>query len=216
MTFVCPMTKLCNLQVIESKNSEAVLEGLIRLGCEVGMPSCLILDQETSFMKMVRDAEVSLTDLNYRCYKEYGIKFKVAPVSGHNFIGLAERKIRAVQEAFQKLDLKNIRLHATGLQTFCKLVENHLNCLPLGYSYGRDANNTPLLKIITPNMMRMGRLNSRSLWGPMKFASGPKDYLKKVQDTYEAFYRIWNITMVPKLIVQHKWFTDSPEILNWL
>ena len=212
MTFVCPMTKLCNLQVIESKNSEAVLEGLIRLGCEVGMPSCLILDQETSFMKMVRDAEVSLQDLNYRCYKEYGIKFKVAPVSGHNFIGLAERKIRAVQEAFQKLELKNIRLHATGLQTFCKLVENHLNCLPLGYSYGRDANNTPLLKIITPNMMRMGRLNSRSLWGPMKFASGPKDYLKKVQDTYEAFYRIWNITMVPKLIAQPKWFADSPEI----
>ena len=212
MTFVCPMTKLCNLQVIEAKNSEAVLEGLIRLGCEVGMPKCLILDQETSFMKMVRDAEVNIHDMNYRCYKEYGIQFKVAPVSGHNFIGLAERKIRAVQETFEKLDLKNTRLHATGLQTFCKLVENHLNCLPLGYSYGRDVNNTPILKIVSPNMMRMGRINSRALSGPIRYAAGPKEYMKKVENTYDAFYKIWNISVVPKLLIQPKWFRDSPEV----
>ena len=212
MTFTCPMTKLVNLQVLEAKNSEAVLEGLIRLACEVGMPSCLILDQETSFMKMVRDAEINLKDLSMRSYKEFGVKFEVAPVSGHNYIGAVERRIRTVQEAFVKIDLKNKRLHATGLQTLCKLVENDLNNTPIGYSFSRDTANTEVLKIITPNLMKIGRLHSRPLTGPLRYPSGPAEYLQKVESLYEAFYKIWNDNMLPRLIPQPKWFTDSPEI----
>ena len=212
MTFCCPASKLCNLQVIEAKNAEAVMEGLTRLGCEVGMPSLLLLDQETSFMKMVRDAEINLKDLSHRGWREHGIRFEVAPVRGHNYHGLVERRIKAVQDAFVKINLKNIRLHATGLQTFCKLVENNLNNLPLGYSYGRDSNNSPILKIITPNLLRVGRLNSRSLSGPMRFPAGPKEFLKKVDDTYEMFYKVWDVAHIPKLIPQPKWFKDSPTL----
>ena len=212
MTFVCPVSKLINLQVIEAKSAEAVLEGLIRLACEMGMPSLLILDKETSFMKMVRDAEVNLMDIEHKCYVEHGIKFITAPVSGHNFIGLAERKIFSCQELFEKIDLKSHRLHATGLQTFCKLVENQLNNTPLGYSYARDANNTALLKIVTPNLMKIGRLNSRSLSGPLKFPAGPLDYLKKVDEVYNAFFKIWNTSVLPKMIPQPKWFKSSPEL----
>ena len=41
-----------------------------------------------------------MKDLELRSYKEHGIICKIAPVSGHNFTGLVERKIRTVQEAF--------------------------------------------------------------------------------------------------------------------
>ena len=47
-------------------------------------------------MKTVRDAEISLKDLQLLSYKEHGIKCVVAPVGGHNFTGLVERKIRTV------------------------------------------------------------------------------------------------------------------------
>ena len=134
----------------------------------------LILDQDTAFMKLVQDAEVDLMDLQHRAFTEYGIKFRTAPVQGHNMIGLAERRIRSVQECFERIDLKSVRLHATGFQTLCKLVENNLNNLPLGYSYGRDADNSPILKIITPNLMKIGRLHSRPLTGPIKYPKGPK------------------------------------------
>ena len=212
MTFCCPSTKLCNLQVIEAKNAEAVMEGLTRLGCEVGMPSILLLDQETSFMKMVKDAEISLKDLSHRGWKEFGIKFEVAPVQGHNYHGVVERRIKSVQNCFEKIGLKKVRLHATGFQTFCKLVENNLNNLPLGYSHGRDSVNSPILKIITPNMMRMGRINSRSLSGPLRYPAGPKDYLKKVDDTYEMFFKVWDTAHIPTLIPQPKWFKDTPTL----
>ena len=213
MMFACPVTKLVNLQVIEAKSAEAVLEGLTRLGCEQGFPHFLVLDQETSFMKAVREADINLKDLELKSFKEQGIRCEVAPVSGHNFNGLAERKIRTVQQCLDIMGLNNMRLHATGLQTLAKLAENNLNNLPLGYSYGRDSSNTPLLKIITPNMMKIGRLNSRSLDGPVKFPTGPKDMMKKVEECYTAFFKIWNVTMVPKLIPQPKWFKSTFEVV---
>ena len=66
------------------------------------------------------------------------------------------------------------------MQTLCKLVENDMNNLPMGFSYARDANNSPLLKLIFPNMLRIGRMNTRSLNGPIKLPSGPKDLMEKV------------------------------------
>ena len=163
-------------------------------------------------MKAVREAEVDLRDLSLRCFKERGIMCKTAPVSGHNYTGLIERKIRTVQDVFEKIGLKNMKLHATGLQTVAKLVENNLNNLPIGFSYGRDADNTPLLKIITPNMMKIGRLNSRVVDGPVRFPTGPRDLMVKVEEVFDAFFQIWNISCVPKLIPQPKWFKDSPEL----
>ena len=163
-------------------------------------------------MKAVKEAEISLKDLQLRSYKERSIRCEVAPVSGHNFTGLVERKIRTVQETFEKLGLSSMRLHATGLQTMAKLVENDLNNLPLGFSYGRAADNTPLLKIITPNLLKIGRLNSRAVDGPVRFPTGPKDIMKKVEDTFDAYYKIWNVSMVPKLIPQPKWFKEGPEL----
>ena len=212
MMYVDPIAKLSNLQVIEAKSTDAILEGLTRLGCEVGLPSILIIDKESSFMKAVREAEINLYDLNLRAYKEHGIRFETAPVGAHNFHGLVERKIRSVQECFRRMDMQNQMLHATGLQTFAKLVENQMNNLPLGFSFENSDNNTPLLKIITPNMLRLGRLNSRALQGPLRLPSGPKDVMKKVTQLYDVFYKLWNTVMVPRLIPQPKWFKSDEDL----
>ena len=132
-------------------------------------------------MKVVREAEINLVDLDNRCYREFGIKFYTAPVGAHNYTGLVERKIKSVQECFEKIDLKSQKLHATGLQTLAKLVENKLNNIPLGYSFGRDSMNSPLLRLVTPNMFRVGRLNSRALTGPVKLPKGPREMMTKVE-----------------------------------
>ena len=108
--------------------------------------------------------------------------------------------------------MKNKKLHATGLQTVAKLVENNLNNLPVSFSYGRDADNTPLLKIFTPNLIKIGRLNSRVVDGPVRFPTGSKDLTVKVEEVFDVFFQIWKISCVPKLIPQPKWFKDSPEL----
>ena len=64
MTFACPMTKLCNLQVIESKSADGILEGFTRFGCENGLSKFFLIDQESSILKATRDAEIDLVDIN--------------------------------------------------------------------------------------------------------------------------------------------------------
>ena len=81
--------------------------------------------------------------------------------------------------------MKSKKLHATGLQTVAKLVENNLYNLPMGFFYGMDAD-----KIITPNLMKIGRLNSSAVDGPIRFPTGPKDLMMKVEEVFDAFFQI--------------------------
>ena len=36
--------------------------------------------------------------------------------------------------------------------------------------------------------------------------------MAKVEQTYDAFFKVWNATMVPKLLPQPKWFKECPEL----
>ena len=60
LVFVCMVTKLVNMQVIETKKTDGVIDGINRLGCEVGIPSFVLLDQDSSIIKAFNEAEVNL------------------------------------------------------------------------------------------------------------------------------------------------------------
>lgn len=45
----------------------------------------------------------------------------------------------------------------------------------LGFSYGREDSNTPILRILTPNLMRLGRLHSRALSGPVRLPTSSSE-----------------------------------------
>ena len=212
LVFACPVTKAVNLQVIEEKGADGVLDGVNRLGCEVGFPSFLLVDQDSGILKALKEAKVELMDLQFLFQKERDIKFKTCPVSGHNFHGLVERKIRSVQECLEECGFDKMKLHATGLQTVMKLIENDINNLPMGFSYGRDSNNSPLLKLIFPNMLRTGRMNRRALNGPVRLPKGPGELLEKIEKSYEVFFKLWNTTVIPKLMKQNKWFNSMEEL----
>ena len=46
----------------------------------------------------------------------------------------------------------------------------------------------------------------------IRLPSGPKDLMEKVEKAYITFYKLWNITMVPKLMRMHKWFKGNIQI----
>ena len=212
LVFACPVTKLVNLQVIESKSAEGVIDGITRLSCEIGVPSFVLADQDSGIIKALKEADVNIRDLQFVLHKEKGIEFKTCPVSGHNYHGLVERKIRTLQECLDKCDVSTMRLHATGLQTLCKLVENDMNNLPLGFSFGRDSDNSPLLKLVFPNMLRTGRINSRALEGPIRLPKGPNEMMEKVERAYDVFFKFWNVTVIPKLMRLNKWFDAKSQL----
>ena len=159
---------------------------MTRLSCEVGVPKFVLVDDDSALVKAMQEVEINLVDTNLVLSKEYGIEFSICPVSGHNQHGQVERKIRSIQDSMTEVGFGNMRLHATGLETLLKLIENQLNNLPIGYTYGRDQDNNPLLKMLTPNMMRVGRSNQRALDGPMKMPDSDAELLKEVEKI--AFY----------------------------
>ena len=212
LTTVCVVTKLVNAQVVEKSDASGIMDALTRLGCEVGMPSMLLTDQDSTLMKALREAEVNLVNLKLQVYREKGIQMEVCSVGGHNEHGLVERIIRSLQESLDESGLRNQRLTATGLQTLSKLVENDYNNLPAGFKYDRDQDNTEVLKILTPNMMRHGRINTRSLSGPLKLPNGASDMVERVEKSYKAWYKVWYDTFVPKLLFRPKWFKDECDL----
>ena len=105
-----------------------------------------------------------------------------------------------------------MRLHSMGWQTFGKLAENAYNNVPFGFSHGRAHDNTELLRILTPNMLRVGRSNSRALHGPIKLPANKKELLGHVEKLYAGWFRIFKDTVVPRLISQPKWFKVDRDL----
>ena len=116
----CPATKLINLQVIEAKSDDSVIDGVNRLGGEVGFPSFLLIDQDSGIMKALVEADDELQNLELVMQKERSIKFRTCCVSGHNFHCLVERRIKTLQECLEESGFANLKFHATGLQTTLK------------------------------------------------------------------------------------------------
>ena len=194
------------------KDAAAILEGFIRLSCESGFPKYVFCDQESSILKVMREIQVNLRDLAHRLYSEHGILFDTCAVGGHDQHGKVERTIRSMQDSLSELGLDKMRLHAMGIQTLCKQVENAYNNLPLGYRFDRSQDNTEVLKLLVPNMLRMGKINSRSLEGPVKLSADNKKMLGDIQKKYEAWYKIWCQVYVPKLMATKSGFKNSRDL----
>ena len=67
------------------------------------------------------------------------------------------------------------------MQILAKLVENKYNSLPIGYHQHERAGESPLLKIVCPNHIRMGRSTSRLMDGPMRLTKNLEDHLRVVR-----------------------------------
>ena len=208
----CPTTKALNLQVVDKSDTRGVLEALIRLGCEVGWPKLFFCDADSVFMKIMAEIEVSLSDVQYNLYTEYGATFEVCPVGGHERQGLVERRIQTVQKSFNDLGLKTMRIHSMGLQSMCKIVENTLNNLPYGYTQSRSDSNQSLYKLISPNMLRHGRNNNRAVSGPVKISADNKQMMKDVTRRTEAWFKIFKDSCIPQLVIQRKWFKSERDL----
>ena len=61
-------------------------------------------------------------------------------------------------------------------------------------------------------MMRLGRINTRALSGPLKLPNGASDMVERVVKLYEAWYKVWSLTYIPKLLFRPKWFKNETDL----
>ena len=212
MVSVCITTKIVNLQALEGKTADSIIDGFTRMNSEVGIPTIVHIDQDTGVLAGFQSVELDYRDLQHRLLTQFGISFSTCPVGGHDQHGSVERIIRSIKETFADAGLDKMRIHSLGWQTFCKLAENAYNNIPFGYSHSRQQDNTELLRILTPNMLRVGRMNSRALDGPIRLPTTKREMLDQVEKTYQSWFRIFRDTVVPRLINQPKWFRIERDL----
>ena len=208
----CPTTKALNIQVVDKSDSRGILEALVRLGCEASWPKLFYCDADGAILKIMQEMEVDIRDIQYRLYTEHGAKFEVCPVGGHERQGLVERRIATVQSSLKEMGLDKMRIHSMGLQTFCKVIENTLNNLPYGYTQARSDTNQSLYKLISPNLLRHGKNNNRSLAGPVRLSTDNNKMLHDVQKRTEAWFKIFRDSCVPRLVLQQKWYRTVRDL----
>jgi hypothetical protein len=61
-------------------------------------------------------------------------------------------------------------------------------------------------------MMRLGRINTRALSGPLRLPHGASEMVEKVKKAYEAWFKIWSESYVQKLLFKPKWFKDDTDL----
>ena len=99
----CTTTKALNIQVVDKSDSRGILEALVRLGCEASWPKLFYCDSDSAIIKIMKEMEVDIRDVQYRLQTEHGAVFEVCAVGGHERQGLVERRIATVQYSFKEM-----------------------------------------------------------------------------------------------------------------
>ena len=73
LVFSCVSTGAINVQLIEGKSTEFVLEGCSRFFNETCVPAILYPDDDGALVKAFREGEIDVQDLSGKLYKQRGI-----------------------------------------------------------------------------------------------------------------------------------------------
>ena len=209
----CAATGMINCQVMEGgKNASNVLDALNRFFHEMCVPKIFFVDKDGALMKCLKEGELEVLSNSGVIAQERGIHFETCASQAHSAHGRIERRILMVQEAFERSEFKKFKLHGLGWQTVAKSVEHEVNSIPLGYLTHKE-DNAPLLRILTPNFLR---LNAGANRAPSTLFSIPNesgDLMDRIQRAYKSWYTVWNNSYVPLLAKRQKWH-DSDENLE--
>ena len=122
VVFACAATGVLNVQTMEGgKIVMCVLDVLNRFFCESTVPKICYIDKDSALMKVLTEGQMHVVSNDGVVAKQRGITFKTCPAQGHNAHGRIEARIKMLQEALERSDVKGIKLHSLGWQTFSKL-----------------------------------------------------------------------------------------------
>ena len=211
LVMACAVTGTVNCQIIERKDTEAVLDGLNRFFHEICVPKICYPDKDGALMKALQYGEVDVQDMQGRLHRERGLYFEVCLPQGHYQHGRIERKIRMLQESLQRSEIRNSRCTATGWQTISKAIEHEVNSVPLGFLYHHGSAN-PLLRVLCPNLLKKSTYTDRAPKGLFSIPNSPQDLMTNIDKTYMMWFQVWNTDYLPLVMDRPKWNQEQENL----
>ena len=170
LVLVCLLTSATNILVLESLETQEVISCIERHGCRFGMPSQIFVDSGSQLCAL-QSTKFSLRDANTFLYDSRGLVVTVGTPKHHANQGRVERRIKAIRDTLEKVGV-NVHSPLSVLQweTVFAKVANALDDLPI--ATGNASNVSDIgREIITPNRLKLGRNNHRSLEGSVELTN---------------------------------------------
>ena len=207
--FCCTTTMSVSIKLLEDYSISGFLLAFTRFVCDVGYPKLMMIDEGSQLVRGCEFMEFSFRDAQYRLNKESNVEFSCCPVGGHNVNGRVERKIRSIKESIEK-SAHNEKLSIIQWETLGACIANTINDLPI--AKGNIVSNLEHLDLITPNRLKLGRNNSRSPDGPLQVTGDLDQIILNNTLISDAWFELWLISSVPKLMIQPKWFDSDRDV----
>ena len=212
MVFGCAATGMINCQMVEGgKDTGCVLDAFNRFFAETCVPKICFPDKDPALLKALAEGEVNLIGSDGVLARVRGIYFQTCPSQGHNAHGRIEARIKMIQECLERSGLKGAKLHALGWQTVAKTIERDINSIPLGFLQ-HQGDSGPLLRVLTPNSLRLSTSSQRAPVGLFSVPDRPEDLMTKIEDAYQLWYRVWNVDYVPLIAQRQKWHFEQDNL----
>ena len=211
IVMVCLMSGATSIMALEGIETQDIAQAIERHSARYGVPAEMFIDQGTQ-LKAMDQALFSVRDLQMQVIDSLGIRLQVSNAKSHEERGRVERKIRTIRETLEKTGVKTSD-PKTPLQWDCIFakIANTLDDLPMARGDSSNVSNLGF-EIITPNRLKMGRNNNRSLEGSgFKFEKSQKfsRILERNRETYQVWFQLFidnihNLAMKP-----NKWNNNS-------
>ena len=153
------------------------MDGFNRFFCETTVPKIVYTDEEGGLLKALNKGEVDLKDMAGNLKVNNGISFETCVPQGHSAHGKVERKIKLLQEALERSHIRKSKCTATGWMCIAKLIERTVNSIPIGYLYHQAGGNNALLRILTPNNLRLITTGDRAPAGVFTIPDEAQDIM---------------------------------------
>ena len=94
-----------------------------------------------------------------------------------------------------------------------KLIERSVNSIPIGYLYHQSGGSNPLLRILTPNSLKLITAGDRVPVGLFNIPDKPGDIMDKIEEKYFLWYKVWNEFYLPLIMQRKKWHEHSDNLV---
>ena len=205
VVFCCCSTCAVKIKVMDDYSTTGFIQAVTRFAADHGFPKRIICDEGSQLVKGCKEMKIDTINVQHQLSRESRIDFQTCPVQGHNMNGKVERKIREIKTSLEK-SLNNQRLSILQWETLSSVIANRINNLPL--AIGDVIGDFECMDLITPNRLMLGRNNEHALDG-LVLCDNPTKLIKENEKLFNAWFEMWLVVHVPKLMKHQKWFESD-------
>ena len=191
LVIVCLMSSATSILAMEGMETQDVILAIERHSARHGVPAELFVDNGSQLIAL-KSAKFNIRDLDTYMYDSVGMRITVSSPKAHEERGRVEAKVKQIRSLLERTGIDNdVPMTVIQWETVFSKVASNLDDLPMAKGHTSNASDSGF-DIITPNRLKLGRNNNRSLMGSIRMenAALPSDILDRNRRITSAYLQI--------------------------